>query len=307
MINYNPIIQFLKNKNSIQLDVLRLDLIHPLVSGNKWFKLKHNLQKAISKQHNTIITFGGSYSNHIAATAAACKLMNLKSIAVIRGEENQKLNSTLIEAQKNGMQFYFVSREFYSQKDIVEFDSHLTEKFGKHYLIPEGGFNYEGVLGCKEIINPSWDYDYVVCTCGTATTFAGIISSANKKQISIGISVLKGENNLASNVFTLLENNKININGNEELEKEFIDTNCIINKHCFNGYAKFNKTLIDFKIDFENQYNIPLDYIYTNKLFYAVDDLLVKNKFKPNSKVLIIHSGGLQGNISFEKRYGISK
>jgi 1-aminocyclopropane-1-carboxylate deaminase len=308
MLSYTPIIDTLIANSNYLVDVLRLDLIHPHISGNKWFKLKYNLKKAITQNHKTIITFGGAYSNHIAATAAACKLFNLNSIAVIRSEEPQELNYTLAEAQKNGMQFYFVSREMYAQKSELNFKKQLIEKFGNHYLIPEGGTNYEGVIGCKEIILPHWDYDYILCACGTATTFAGLISSAHSKQIIIGISVLKGDINLASDVKLLLESEKINltINGNEELEKLIINSNCIVNSYCFNGYAKFNKILVDFKIDFEKKYKLPLDYIYTNKLVYAAFDLIAKKKFKANSKILIIHSGGLQGNKGFEERYHLS-
>ncbi len=163
MLVYNPTIQKLNTPFDYKLDVLRLDMLHESISGNKWFKLKYNLQKALdakAERHpeQTVITFGGAYSNHIAATSVACKLFGLKCIGIIRGEE-KSLNPTLIEAIKNGMQLDFVSRDAYSKKNEIEFKNYLQTKYGNHYLIPEGGNNFEGVLGCTEIIKSEWAYD----------------------------------------------------------------------------------------------------------------------------------------------------
>lgn len=306
MLTYTPFIQSLELSFPLKVDVLRLDKIHENISGNKWFKLKYNLQKAQKQNVDTIITFGGAYSNHIAATASACKLFNLKSVGIIRCEEHV-LNPTLIEAKENGMFLEFVSREVYSKKTKQSFKDYLHTKYGNHLLIPEGGNNSEGVLGCKEIIKPEWEYDYILCACGTATTFAGIVSAIERAAKVIGISVLKGENKLSISVMNILnemypQKNDV-INGDEEFEKEIISQNCILSNYSFNGYAHYYQPLIDFKIDFENKHNIPLDYVYTNKLFYAVFDLMEKQKFSENSKILIIHSGGLQGNKGFEQRF----
>jgi 1-aminocyclopropane-1-carboxylate deaminase len=307
MLDYFPIIQSLNNLPlNYKVDVLRLDKIHESISGNKWFKLKYNLQKAQLNTNSTIITFGGAFSNHIAATASACKLFNFKSVGIIRGEQTE-LNPTLIEAKKNGMQLEFVTRQFYSQKTEQAFKHYLQSKYTNYFLIPEGGNNLEGVLGCNEIIKPVWDYDYIVCACGTATTFAGIIANLKSSSIVVGISVLKGENKLPNQVKKILHQihpkKNYNINGNEELNKEIITENCIISNYSFNGYANYYQPLIDFKIDFEKKYNIPLDYVYTNKLFFATCDLISKQKFRGEAKILVIHSGGLQGNIGFEKRF----
>jgi 1-aminocyclopropane-1-carboxylate deaminase len=306
MLTYTPFIQPLEVNFPYQLDILRLDKIHESISGNKWFKLKYNLQKAQEQHIVTIITFGGSYSNHIAATASACKLFNIKSVGIIRGEENV-LNSTLIEAKENGMLLEFVSRERYSQKTEQSFKDYLQNKYGNHLLIPEGGNNCEGVLGCQEIIKSEWDYDYILCACGTATTFAGIVSTIRSKTTVIGISVLKGENKLPNDVKKILlemyPQKKYSINGNEELENEIISQNCILSNYSFNGYANYYQPLIDFKNDFECKHSIPLDYVYTNKIFFAAFDLIAKQKFRENSKILIIHSGGLQGNKGFEQRF----
>lgn len=307
MFEYNPILQSISIENSRSFDILRLDLIHKEVSGNKWFKLKHNLEKANREKFKTVITFGGAFSNHIAATAFACKLSGFNSIAIIRGEEPPRLNSTLLKAQENGMVLHFVSREFYKQKNELVFKEYLLNKFGEHYLIPEGGNNVEGVLGCTEILNTNLDYDFVFCACGTATTFTGLVLNADSRQKTIGISVLKGENTLPSYANEILNSlsmdSLISIKGNDELNKKEIEANCITNNYCFNGYAKYDSALVKFKTDFESKYGIPLDYVYTSKLFYAVFDIIQKNQIRPESKILVIHCGGLQGNEGFENRY----
>ncbi|MDX2174487.1 MAG: pyridoxal-phosphate dependent enzyme [Bacteroidota bacterium] len=306
MLTYTPLIQSLVVSFPLKADVLRLDKLHESISGNKWFKLKYNLQKAQKQNVNTIITFGGAYSNHIAATASACKLFNLNSVGIIRGEETV-LNPTLIEAKENGMQLEFVSREQYSKRNEQDFKDYLQTKYGNHLLIPEGGNNKEGAIGCQEIIEQKWDYDYILCACGTATTFSGIVSNIKSKTTVIGISVLKGENNLPfdSSIMTneISPQKKYTIMGNDEIEKDIISEHCITSNYSFNGYANYYQPLIDFKSKFEMQYDIPLDYIYTTKLFYGVFDLMAKQKFKKDSKILVIHSGGLQGNKGFEQRF----
>jgi 1-aminocyclopropane-1-carboxylate deaminase len=310
LIHYTPIIQNLKNEHSHQLDILRLDLIDSEISGNKWFKLKKNLEKAIFESKKLIITHGGAFSNHIAATAAACKKYNLICVGVIRGDETDELNSTLSLAKENGMMLYFVNRETYAKKNTEEFKKHLQEKFGEYYLIPEGGNNEEGVKGCFEIVKREWDYDYVVCACGTATTYAGILASKKENQIIIGISVLKGENKLPSETQALLQKITLNktsiISNNQALQKETLEENCILNSYSFNGYAKFNQQLVDFKNNFENTYGIILDHIYTTKLLFGIYDLINQKKLRPNTSILVIHSGGLQGNDAFDQRYHLS-
>lgn len=308
MIPYSPIIQPLKSAFSQQLDVLRLDLIHEEVSGNKWFKLKHNLERAIQNHQDTVITFGGAFSNHIAATAAACKHYRLNCVGIIRGEE--VTNPTLIKAIKDGMQLHFVARDFYEKKDLPVFKDYLDRYYSNYYLIPEGGNNEHGMLGCAEIVNPEWRYDYVFCACGTATTYAGILMKKRIDSLVIGISVLKGENTLPADTEKALRGfcmgKEIKIAGNEALENRVLDTDCILNAYAFKGYARPDPVLIEFKKEFEHTQNIPLDYVYTTKLLYAVFDLAKKNKLKPGSKILILHSGGLQGNEGFETRYHIN-
>lgn len=282
MMQYSPIIQKLStdlfSENRIEVSVLRLDLIHPQISGNKWFKLKYNLEEA-GKQHcNTILTFGGAFSNHILATAVACHEFGFKSIGVIRGDKESETNSTLILAKKYGMRLHFVSREDYKCKTNPGFISELEKELGSFYLIPEGGDNALGQKGCEEILPSNNNYDVVFCACGTGTTFRGISNSLKPDQKLFGVSVVKGDGALNS-----LPN--------------------IISDYHFGGYAKHTRELLKFKEQFEEQHRIPLDYIYTSKLFFAVNDFIAKRKIPLASKVLIVHSGGLQGNVGYEERY----
>jgi 1-aminocyclopropane-1-carboxylate deaminase len=288
-----------------EIDVLRLDLIHPLYGGNKFFKLKYNIEKALELGESTILTFGGAHSNHIFATSAFCKENGLKCIGIIRGEDEKKkvsLYPTLKAAKLNGMQLHFVSREDYGRKEAPNFIQHLTKKFGKFYLIPEGGNNKAGVMGCMEIMKGIENkYDHVFCACGTGATFSGIKIAAGEKTIVTGISVLKGKNTLLDDANKWMEEfGKEKIKEDEALT---LKHSSIVNNFHLGGYATYNKELVDFKNSFEKETKIPLDHVYTSKLFYAVNDLIKNKKIGPSKKILVIHSGGLQGNEAFEKRF----
>lgn len=281
MILYNPIITPIEY-NVYQLGVLRLDQIHPEISGNKWFKLKHNLEQAKAENKKTILTFGGAYSNHIAATAAACQLAGFKSIGMIRGEESSISNSTLALAKENGMDLVFLSREIYKQKNEQSYLQTLQVKYPDAYIIPEGGDNALGQKGCEEILSKSTtDYDLIFCAYGTGTTFKGIAKSLLPHQTLTAIHVLK-----------------------YEATCDLLNAN-INNDYHFGGYAKHNHELLEFKTWFETAYHIPLDYVYTAKLMYAVFDLMKQQKLSKNKKILIVLSGGLQGNIGYEARYDL--
>lgn len=305
MLQYKPILNRLLTAHPYEVNVLRLDAIHPEISGNKWFKLKYNLQKAVRQGHNKILTFGGAYSNHIAATAACARDAGLKAVGIIRGEDTVAGNPTLQKAIADGMELHFVSRELYKQKDTSAFVNSLTEKFGSHFLVPEGGSNSEGALGCAEILAHTNEYDYVLCACGTGTTYAGLLVSAGGANV-VGISVLKGENRLpeeAAKLATSISETPQVVAGNEALDTACITKNLITNRYCFSGYAACDTELVVFKKEFESQHGIALDYVYTNKLFYAAFDLMAKERFKKGSRLLLVHSGGLQGNAGFEERY----
>lgn len=270
----------------IELKVLRLDLIHPEISGNKWFKLKYNLEFAKEKGYKKILTFGGAYSNHIVATAAACNYLELESIGIIRGEAYEPLNHSLAFAQNCGMKLYFVSREIYRRKNEEFFLNEIQNKYSDAYLIPEGGANDLAIKGCAEINDfiPE-DTDLICVACGTASTMAGIVSAAKSHQQIIGYSALKSGMFLMDEVKKFLKNQNLSAN-------YFINSD-----YHFGGYAKYNQVLIDFMNDFYITSQIPLDYVYTAKMMFGLLDLIKKGEIK-NKKIVAIHTGGLQGNLS---------
>jgi len=279
MINYQPIIESIIYRD-VHIDILRLDLIHPEISGNKWFKLKYNLLEAKKERKDAVLTFGGAFSNHIAATAAACKTESFKSIGIIRGEASSNNNSTLLLAQQNGMELLFVNRTEYAQKNDVDYLQRLRYMYPNAYIVPEGGDNALGQKGCEEIIeNIGSSYIQVFCASGTGTTYKGIAKSLLPHQKLTTINVLKFD-------ATTTETNV-----------------AILNNYHFGGYAKHTIELLHFKYWFETTYHIPLDFVYTAKLFYAVFDLINDGMIKNDDNLLVIHSGGLQGNLGYKERY----
>lgn len=280
--------------NNIELFIKREDLLHPIISGNKFRKLKYNIQEAKRLGHSTLLTFGGAFSNHILAVAGAGAEFGFSTIGVIRGEEIEyKIheNPTLIKAQELGMKFYFVSRSDYREKENTNFKEKLQTIFGNFYLIPEGGTNNLAIKGCEEILTKEdkEGFSHVVCAVGTGGTLSGLINSSNKNQYIIGFSSLKGS--FLSDVI-----------------RNFVTkSNWIINDdYHFGGYGKVNCELIQFINAFYKQTKIPLDPIYTGKMVYGVMDLIEKDFFPPNAKILMIHSGGLQGvkgmNLALQKK-----
>lgn len=271
---------------NVELHVLRLDLVHPLISGNKWYKLKYNLEAAKRENINTILTFGGAYSNHIYATAAAGNLFGFKTIGVIRGEETLPLNPTLEFAASQGMQLIYIDRQTYRQRNSSTLHQELFARFGKVFIIPEGGCNLDGVRGCTEIISQDIEFDVACIACGTGTTLAGVALSLNDEQRVIGFPVLKGGDFLKHDIESLLR---------QYQDSKSISWELICNYH-FGGYAKVNDELLKFAREFEQVHDIPLDYVYTAKMFYGVMDL-VKEGYFDGHRVLLIHTGGLQGNL----------
>jgi 1-aminocyclopropane-1-carboxylate deaminase len=268
--------------NGISLEIKREDLLHPFISGNKFRKLKYNLLQAKSENHETVLTFGGAYSNHIAAVAYAGKEQGFKTIGVIRGDElGDKIaeNPTLQFAQECGMQFEFVTREAYRLKTEPDFIANLQQKFGSFYLVPEGGTNEYAIKGCEEILTEEdAAFDFICCAVGTGGTISGIINSALPHQKVLGFPALKGD-------FLKDEIRKFAANENWEL----------ITDYHFGGYGKVNEELIQFINQFYKQTQVPLDPIYTGKMVFGVIDLIQKDYFPDNAKILLIHTGGLQG------------
>lgn len=280
-----PLIQEVKSTllsdKKVRVLVQREDLIHTHVSGNKWRKLKYNLLEAKKKGYSKVLTFGGAFSNHIVATAAATAEMKLQSIGLIRGEERLPLNPTLVQAEAFGMQFQYVDRGRYREKANIDW----SHNYPNYYIIPEGGTNALAVKGCEEIIQ-NHDFDVVCCACGTGGTIAGIINSLELHQKAVGFPVLKEADFLRNDIQQYVKNS------NWEL--------CL--DYHFGGYAKVDKNLIDFVNDFKKAHDIPLDPVYTGKLFFGVFDLIAKDYFREGTTILLIHTGGLQGIAGMNQR-----
>ena len=278
------------NLKDVRLFIKRIDKLHPFVSGNKFFKLKYNLLECERKGHHTLLTFGGAYSNHIAASAFIAKSKGLKSIGIIRGEECLPLNHTLRFALKNGMKLHYVSRSNYKKKNTANFLESLKIKFGDFYLIPEGGTNEFAIQGSEEIIEP-FDYqDYICCPVGTGGTIAGIINISNSKQIVIGFPAIKGFEQLQRDINSWTNSTNYKL----------------INDYVGGGYAKINNELVEFINKFNATHNISLDAIYNGKMFMGIMDLIGKDYFPKGSSILAIHTGGLQANQGMTERLGVS-
>jgi 1-aminocyclopropane-1-carboxylate deaminase len=260
---------------------LRTDLIHPIVSGNKWFKLRYYLEEAKRLKINTIASFGGAFSNHMVALAAACKLNGLNSVGFIRGEGGN--SPTLIEAASLGMKLYYLSRESYKYKLEI-----MNQYAGENwYWIQEGGYGIQGAQGAASMLSvrDCSAFTHIVCACGTGTMMAGIVAGSKSIQTVIGISVLKNNYDLEESVKKILPSSTSN-----HFE--------LFHNYHFGGYAKHPPALIDYMNNLFEREAVPTDLVYTAKLFYAVEDLLIKQYFGNQAAILIIHSGGLQGNRS---------
>lgn len=266
--------------------IKREDLNHPQISGNKWYKLKYNIEEARNQGKDKLLTFGGAFSNHIYAVASAGKIFNFYTIGLIRGEEHNPLNPTLSYAKEAGMELYYLDRTSYRKKNTPEIINHLQKIWGDFYLIPEGGTNEYAVKGCSEIISKiNTDFDYVCCPCGTGGTLAGLIAGLNGNKFALGFAVLKGASFLKENVNSLLESFNGTSPNNWEINLDY---------H-FGGYARINKKLLDFVERFTTITKVPIEPIYTGKMLFGIYDLVLKGFFKEESKIVAIHTGGLQG------------
>ncbi|MCX6199537.1 MAG: pyridoxal-phosphate dependent enzyme [Bacteroidetes bacterium] len=270
--------------------IKREDLIHEHIQGNKWRKLKYNLYEARLNKQNTLLTFGGAYSNHIYATAAASKLFHFKAIGIIRGEEPQIKSDTLLFAASQGMELYFMDREMYRQKNNPENIESLRVQIGDFYYIPEGGTNVHALEGVEEIISEiEIDFDFICTPVGTGGTLAGLLAGLRGEKQTIGFSSLKGEDTLTQNVHELVKS-----------YTGFDFTNFSINfDYHFGGYAKTKPDLIEFIKIFKHKFGIQLEPVYTGKMFYGLFDLIQKDYFPKGSRIVALHTGGLQGLSGF--------
>ncbi len=290
MIVHAPIERIQFGENQRELDIKRLDVLHPEYGGNKWFKLKYNLEAARRLGHDTLLSFGGSHSNHLYALAHVGRDLGFKTIGVIRGE-NQ--NSTAIEAMRNcGMIIAGVSRMAYAEKETDEFNDWLHHEYGDFYSIPEGGSNFLGVNGCMEILSESErdSYDVVVCASGTGTTAAGLLLGCPRQRIW-SVPVLRPEWEMRNQIHKQLSY----FLGEESAVSDCMSRLEIIAGYTHGGYARVSDDLLSFITSFEEVYHIPLDAVYTGKLLYAVSTMIDSGWIGDSERVLVIHSGGLQG------------
>jgi 1-aminocyclopropane-1-carboxylate deaminase len=274
------------SQKGIEFYIKRDELIHPEVQGNKYRKLKCNLQEARKQKKESLLTFGGAYSNHIYATAAAAKFFGFKSIGIIRGEMSPNLSPTLQFARQHGMELHFVSRGDYPGFSASGNLPELYKRFGDFYFIPEGGTNTHALKGIAEIIDElNISFDFICTACGTGGTVAGLLSGLKGKAHVIGFSSLKGEDKLTDGIRAL----------NRQYDG-FVFNNFTLNfDYHFGGYARVKPELIEFIKDFHVKNNIQLEPVYTGKMFFGLFDMIVKNKFKPGSRIIALHTGGLQG------------
>jgi len=261
--------------------------MHPIISGNKWFKLKYYLEQAVTSGKNHIATFGGAYSNHIIATAAVGKLFGLKTMGIIRGEKPATLSHTLKQALAYGMEIIFMSREQYRGQQMP---IGITDR-DNFFVINEGGYGTAGAKGAAEILNycQKQNYSHIACAVGTSTMMAGLVAASTPGQEVIGIPVLKNDEGAEKDLFKLLS------------LKDRVKKIKRITAYHFGGYAKYTAELISFMNQFYTQTHIPTDFVYTGKLFYGIIDLVQNNYFPKGSNLLLVHSGGLQGNLSLPK------
>lgn len=285
--------KLLDDKN-IQLFIKRDELIHPLIQGNKWRKLKYNILQAEKKDQNTLLSFGGAYSNHLHALAAAGKQLNFKTIGIIRGENPKQLNPCLQDMLDWGMQLKFITRLEYKQKNSIKLINNLKQEFGDFYLIPEGGNNSAGIKGCSEILDElDDDYDVICCEVGSGTMLSALIQknkSASTKYL--GFAVMKNPQ-----LDEEIKHNLIDNTGSSgRVSTARVSTTWEINhQYHFGGFAKTSPELDEFIKNFKHENNIQLEPVYSGKMLWGILDLVKHYYFKPGTKILAIHGGGLQG------------
>jgi 1-aminocyclopropane-1-carboxylate deaminase len=274
-----------------EVDMLRLDLLHPVVSGNKWFKLKYNLANALATGYDTIVTFGGAYSNHLVATAAAASVSGFRSVGFVRGTNAAASPSpVLAHCRSLGMELQFISREEYAQKDQPDYIGSLSEKLGSFFLIPEGGANDAGRKGAEDIaglIPP--DYTHVCLAVGTGTTLIGLRSALPGSVELIGFVPMKQGAYLEDTIRQFLSP------GNERNWQ-------LTDSFHFGGFGKYDHDLVRFMNGFYQSHLIPLDIVYTSKMMFGLQQLIAQGFFPPQARILCIHSGGLTGNVSVKEQ-----
>lgn len=288
------------NTQNIELFVKRDDLIDEYVSGNKWRKLKYNVEQAKTLKKSGILTFGGAYSNHLVATAAACQKSGLRAIGIVRGDElNAHSNSILRQCADFGMALQFVSRLDYAARNEKSYHEELNVQFPNYLIVPEGGANYYGMIGCQEILKETAnDFDYVVVAQGTTTTSIGLALALPEKTTLIVVPVLKAFDALAE-MKTLLGYTGFELSMIEDVLSKVH----VLSEYHFGGYGKYTDELLDFMEQVYTETKLPLDPIYSGKALFALQDWAVKNAIH-DKRILFIHTGGIQGGKTIEKKEG---
>ena len=283
------------DKAGIRLLIKREDLLHPLISGNKMRKMKYNLLEASRSGCRSILTFGGAYSNHIHATAAAGKIFGFDTIGIIRGEAYDPLNPTLQFAADQGMELIYLNREKYRERNTLDFLKNIQTSFPDSYVLPEGGSNSLAVKGCMEIIDDiQEDFDIICSCCGTGGTLAGIIAALKGNRRVFGFPVLKGGEFLKKEIRDL-------VFSHDQMEYDNWE---LVTEYHFGGYAKFSIPLVNFINQFKQDHGIQLDPVYTGKLFFGIYSMVSRGELPRGTTLLAVHTGGLQGIDGFNKRLG---
>lgn len=270
------------SRRGLRLLLKRDDLTHPLLPGNKWRKLQHNLQAARRRGDHTLLTFGGAYSNHIRAVAAAGKLFGFETVGVIRGEQRLPLNPSLQFAADQGMHLTYLDRTTYRHKHSPAAVETLRRRFGDFALLPEGGSNALAVTGCMQIpAEITTNFDVICCPCGTGGTLAGVAAGLREDQMALGFSVLKGGGFLLDDVRALQT---------AALGRPTRNWSIDVDSHC-GGYAKSTPQLQDFAADFTRRHGIGLERVYVAKMLKAIFDRAGQGRFAPNSTIVAVVTG----------------
>lgn len=283
----------LLSEKKVQLFIKRDEFIHPVLQGNKWRKLKYNLLEANIQKQKTLLSFGGAYSNHLHALAFAGQHFGFNTIGIIRGEEPAKPNPCLQDMENWGMQLEYIKRIDYKQKTTDEFIHNLRKKFGDFYLIPEGGNNPQGIKGCAELLDElEQNYDVICSEVGSGTMFSSLIT--HNKELSTRFLG-----------FVIMKNKQIESDIREQtsIQNNIATAWSLIHNYHFGGFAKANAELHQFISDFKMRFNIQLEPVYSGKMLYGIFDLIKKDHFKPGTKILAIHGGGLQGLRGYPEFY----
>ncbi len=279
--------------SNVNIFMKRIDLVHPIISGNKWYKMKYNIAEMLNQGKDTLLTFGGAYSNHLHAAAYAGKIFGLKTIGLLRGEEHLPLNETLKSSIDNGMEIHYVDRSRFRERESEAFLDEVKQKFGEVFILPLGGTNEIALKGCAEIVEQiDMDFDYICSASGSGGTFAGIVAGLEGSKKGIAFPALKGGEFLEGIISDLVF---------EYSGKKYSNWSLNTDYH-FGGFAKLTRELVEFTKEFKRLNEFELDYIYTNKMMFGIAELIKSGYFKSGETIVAIHSGGLQGNLGMMER-----